>query len=148
MSGTRSWFRPCSLPVPDRRGVTVSDNSAIEWTDATWNPVLLDQPLRWSRPRRIFVNSQSDLFHPDVPDTFIDQIFSVMARASQHTFQVLTKRPDRMAKYLSDLATQRRVADAICAICQGGRLCRQSNDDCGLDGPEWPLPNVWLGVSE
>ena len=57
---------------------------------------LLDQPLRWKRPRRIFVPSMSDLFHHEVPDEWIDQIFAVMALAQQHTFIVTTKRPERM----------------------------------------------------
>lgn len=150
----------------------MGDKTGIEWTDATWNPVVgcapvsegcrncyaareavrfganpkvaatyeglaemrgadasrravftgkirtldhrLDQPLRWKRPRRIFVNSMSDLFHPDVPVAFISEVFRVMSLAPQHTFQVLTKRPERMAEYL--------------------------RGDC-------PLPNVWLGTS-
>ena len=112
-------------------------SSAIEWTDATWNPVTgcdkispgckfcyaerlakrlqlmgnprysngfkvtlhADQitlPLRWRDPRMIFVNSMSDLFHDEVPLQFIDQVFDVMAHARQHTFQILTKRPDRL----------------------------------------------------
>lgn len=57
----------------------------------------LDQPLRWQRPRRIFVNSMSDLFHPDVPPEFVWKVFDVMGDAKQHVFQVLTKRPSRMA---------------------------------------------------
>ena len=60
----------------------------------------LDQPLHWKKPRRIFVNSMSDLFHENVPDEWIDRIFAVMALSPQHVFQVLTKRPDRMCKYL------------------------------------------------
>jgi protein gp37 len=132
----------------------MADRSAIEWTDATWNPVTgctkvspgcahcyaeaitlrfgaggpflpglgairlhyerLDIPLKWKAPRRIFVNSMSDLFHEDVPLEFIQCVFEVMARASRHTFQILTKRHLR----LRDLAPF-------------------------LD---WP-PNVWMGVS-
>jgi len=151
----------------------MADKSAIEWTDATWNPVrgctrvspgcggpgkaggcyaeriaarfsgpgqpfegfaerkggearwtgkvaliedMLAVPLRWSKPRRIFVNSMSDLFHEHLPDGAIDQVFAMMALCPQHTFQVLTKRPERMRDYLSD-------QDPM------------------------PLPNVWLGVS-
>lgn len=59
---------------------------------------LIDLPLRWKAPRRIFVNSMSDLFHKDVPDEFIMKVFAVMNEASQHTFQVLTKRPERVAQ--------------------------------------------------
>ncbi|MCL4722888.1 MAG: DUF5131 family protein, partial [Rhodocyclaceae bacterium] len=63
------------------------------FTDVGCHPDRLDQPLRWRRPRKVFVNSMSDLFHEAVPDEFIDRVFAVMALAKQHTFQVLTKRP-------------------------------------------------------
>lgn len=61
-------------------------------------PEQLDQPLRWRKPRRIFVNSMSDLFHEGVPESFIRDVFGVMSRAKQHTFQILTKRPERMRR--------------------------------------------------
>ena len=61
-------------------------------------PERLEVPLRWKAPRRIFVNSMSDLFHQDIPDEFIFQVFDVMRRADQHIFQVLTKRSARLAK--------------------------------------------------
>lgn len=61
-------------------------------------PERLEVPLRWKTPRRIFVNSMSDLFHQDIPDEFIFQVFDVMRRADQHIFQVLTKRSARLAK--------------------------------------------------
>lgn len=65
------------------------------------HPHMLDQPLRWKRPRMIFVNSMSDLFHPDVSDNFVRRVFEIMARAHWHTFQVLTKRPQRMAAFVA-----------------------------------------------
>jgi protein gp37 len=65
-------------------------------------PVKLAEPLRWSKPRMVFVNSMSDLFHEDVPDDYVAEIFDVIVRAEQHTFQVLTKRHERMV----DLAPQ------------------------------------------
>lgn len=70
-------------------------------TGVQLHPDRLDQPLHWRKPRRIFVNSLSDLFHEDVPDQFIDKVFAVMGseEAGQHTFQVLTKRPERMLRY-------------------------------------------------
>jgi len=133
----------------------VAEKSAIEWTDATWNPVtgctkvspgckhcyaerlanrlramgnarykngfeltlhpdVLERPLRWRRPRRIFVNSMSDLFHEQIPPDFVQRAFAVMADASQHVFQILTKRPERVVE-LADRLT-------------------------------WPT-NVWMGVS-
>lgn len=137
----------------------MADNSAIEWTDATWNPVTgctkitagcdncyaarfserfrgvpdhpfengfdltlrpdrLAQPLTWRRPRMIFVNSMSDLFHKSVPHEFINRVFDTMETADQHTFQVLTKRSSLMRSYL-----RRRYADRA------------------------PPPHIWLGVS-
>lgn len=119
----------------------MSDKTAIEWTDATWNPVTgctkltrgcdrcyaarfaerfrgtpghpfeqgftlrlrperLSQPLSWKRPRRIFVNSMSDLFHKDIPVEFIDEVFDTMEAADHHVFQVLTKRSSLMKNYL------------------------------------------------
>lgn len=92
----------------------------------------LDQPLRWTRPRRIFVNSMSDLFHPDVPDTFIGGVWDVMAKANHHQFQVLTKRPQRMSRYLS-------------VMYAAGVWRRHDYLWCGP--AELPLPNVWVGTS-
>ena len=69
-------------------------------TNVILHPERLDQPLRWARPRMIFVNSMSDLFHERVPSTFIIDVFNVMHEARQHIFQILTKRPDRMANML------------------------------------------------
>jgi protein gp37 len=122
----------------------MADGSAIQWTDATWNPVTgctkispgcrfcyaergpfttirlhadrLGLPLQWRQPRRIFVNSMSDLFHDRVPDHFIARVIDTARIAPQHVFQILTKRADRM------LAWTRARAE--------------------------PVPsNVWLGVS-
>ncbi|MEX1092732.1 MAG: phage Gp37/Gp68 family protein, partial [Acidimicrobiia bacterium] len=135
----------------------MSDRSAIEWTEATWNPVTgctkvstgcdncyaeafaerfrgvpghpyeqgfdlrlwphrLEQPMKWRRPRIIFVNSMSDLFHEDVPIEFIERVIRVVEQTPHHTYQVLTKRPGRMASVLN-------------------RIGRE------------PLPNLWLGTS-
>ncbi len=69
----------------------------------------ITEPLRWVKPRMVFVNSMSDLFHPDVPETFIDEVFDVMTNAERHTFQVLTKRTQRAAKMLRG----RSIADNI-----------------------------------
>ena len=63
--------------------------------DLQLRPERLEQPLRWRKPRTVFVNSMSDLFHPGVPDAFIRDVFEVMEQACQHRFQVLTKRPER-----------------------------------------------------
>lgn len=99
---------------------------------------LLD-PLRWKKPRKIFVNSMSDLFHENVPDEWIDHIFAVMALAPQHTFQVLTKRPERMRAYFANHSVENLVRQ------QTVELQGRGETDFYMD--EWPLPNVWLGVS-
>ena len=150
----------------------MADKSAIEWTDATWNPVTgctkvsqgckncyaerlfprvygreiigslltdetgisrrreftdvrlhyarLDHPLHWKKPRRIFVNSMSDLFHEDIPRDFIDAVWSTMAEAKWHIFQILTKRPERMLAFMEDRKRKGWKADWL---------------------------NIWLGVS-
>src|SRR5918911_3229690 len=124
----------------------MADHSAIEWTEATWNPTIgctkvspgcdrcyaeritlrfkrnfphgfeltlrpdaLELPLRWRRPRMIFVNSISDLFHVDVPDSYIVDVFDVILRSPQHTFQILTKRATRLASIAPRLPWPRNV---------------------------------------
>lgn len=129
----------------------MSENSKIEWTDATWNPVRgcskvspgclncyaetfaerfrgvpghpfefgfdlqlvpekLGDPIRWSKPKKIFVNSMSDLFHEGVSDEYIEKVARVMLAANWHTYQILTKRADRMAALLK--GKLRKAADA------------------------------------
>jgi len=194
----------------------MSTGSAIEWTDATWNPTTgctpvspgclncyaardavrmagnpnpkisskyaglavirdgravfngtvrrhedrLEIPLHWRSPRMVFVDSQSDLFHETVPFEFIDRVFAVMALCPQHTFQVLTKRPERMAEYL---ATRTPIGDvprvehmpqwyqvATAMLDSGATSMPRGAWDRGHDGmpdPSQPLPNVWLGTS-
>lgn len=107
---------------------------------------ILTQPLRWRRPRRIFVNSMSDLFHEAVPEALIDRVFAVMALAPQHTFQVLTKRPERMRAYLMgydcDGARRFHVAHAA------GRMSDEPDATSSFVAMQpWPLSNVWLGVT-
>lgn len=104
-----------------------------KFTDVQCHPERLDQPIKWKRPRRIFVNSMSDLFHENVPDDFIANVVCIMALAKQHKFQVLTKRPQRMKEFFSDWWNKKSIDLAL-------RLS-------GADWPTWPLQNVWLGVS-
>ena len=189
----------------------MADNTGIEWTDATWNPVvgcsivspgctncyamqmaariekmqpeshyagttkrvngnavwtgkvalapdhILTAPLRWTKPRRIFVNSMGDLFHESVPDEWIDRVFAVMALCPQHTFQILTKRSWRMREYCGDIEGSYNIATAILDLLIDrkidGKITDESNplaDERADDDPalkKWPLPNVWLGVS-
>ena len=99
--------------------------------------------LTRERPRRIFVNSMSDLFHEAVTDEMRDKIFAVMALCPHHTFQVLTKRPERMLEYLE------RIADlAVHDVWKWQQAADLIVDNCAvLEDHAWPLPNVWLGVS-
>lgn len=119
--------------------------------DLQLRPEKLDQPLRWRRPRRIFVNSMSDLFHDTVPDDYVASVWAVMALAPQHTFQVLTKRHGRMRSLLSSDQFHRSVASAVDQQWRRGNWRRgdppgwQDSYRDRLTG--WPLPNVWLGVS-
>jgi protein gp37 len=189
----------------------VSDQSAIEWTDATWNPVRgcsrvsegcrncyaegvaarfsgpgrpyeglarftphgpqwtgeirlvpekLDEPFHWRKPRKVFVNSMSDLFHEDVPDEFIAAVFGVMAAAPQHTFQILTKRAERLPRWFAWLE---QMADRAAAVFdedpiswRRAHILRAAGLRAGvhhtasagdIEARGWPLPNVWLGVS-
>lgn len=184
----------------------MSDNTGIEWTDATWNPVrgcsrvspgcqhcyaetvagrfcgagqpyeglihpttrgwngkvklvpeAFQIPWRWTRGRRIFVNSMSDLFHPSVPFEFIAAVFFIMSVTTRHQYQVLTKRPERMLEFfhwvddyehvfpgerISDVGMEHPAVKALgWDPCRGGR---GGYDNCG---PGFPYENVWLGVS-
>jgi len=104
----------------------------------------LDAPLRWSKPRKIFVNSMSDLFHELVPFEFVDRVFAVMALAQKHTFQILTKRPERMAEYFKWLDTRSlNIEAAMAEIRTGVPAARLGN----VQPPTLPLPNAWLGTS-
>ncbi|HEY6731937.1 MAG TPA: phage Gp37/Gp68 family protein [Solirubrobacterales bacterium] len=94
----------------------------------------LGEPQRWRKPRMVFVNSMSDLFHDEISDFFIAEVFAVMSIAEVHIFQVLTKRPERMRDLLSDAGFLGRVdrARAVRGYCEP---------------TVWPIPNVWLGVT-
>jgi protein gp37 len=106
----------------------------------------LTQPLRWRKPRRVFVNSLSDLFHADVPDDFIDRVFAVMALCPQHTFQVLTKRPERMAAYITRTGRSITYLDDA-ARTLGYTLRFDTGNGHPLGLVRWPLPNCWAGTS-
>lgn len=172
----------------------LAQQSPIEWTQATWNPVTgcdrvspgcdncyalslsgrlksmgqqkyqvdgdprtsgpgfgvqehwgeLPTPLIWRKPRTIFVNSMSDLAHPRVSDRFIAEVYAAMAVATQHRYQILTKRPRRLHALLNSSHFRDLVADAV--IGQTGDEQRAAK--LRAEGSNaWPLPGVWLGVS-
>jgi protein gp37 len=86
----------------------------LDWTgEVRCLPERLEQPLAWRRPKRIFVNSQSDLFHDDVPEAFIRRVFAVMAEASWHQFQVLTKRAERLEQIGASLSWPANVWQGV-----------------------------------
>lgn len=116
----------------------------------------LFEMLRWRRPRRVFVCSMTDLFADFVPDRKIDHVFAAAALAPRHTLQVLTKRPDRMRRYMSDPDTIRRVYDIASDIALSEQLdvtliADPPRESFAPPAPRcrgrWPLPNVWLGVT-
>jgi protein gp37 len=134
---------------------------------AITRPDKLAEPLGWKKPRMVFVNSMSDLFHEDVPFEFIAAVFGVMAACPQHTFQVLTKRPERALEFFEwaeKLDTPNGGGVNECVTQMFGHegpnhaLTKDDPDDIEEDAdcksallvtdpPEWPLKNVWLGVS-
>lgn len=191
----------------------MGDRSAIQWTNATWNPTvgcsivspgcrlcyamdeaarqilcaagsgrethyagtvekvkgrnvwtgkvniapdhIWERPLHWRRPRMIFVNSMSDLFHEDIPDDVIDRAFGVMALCPQHIFQVLTKRDERMRRYFAGIPGMEDCPEARGAMIEGAAQALYAKlhpdedpDAIGMTlAVHTPLPNVCLGVS-
>ena len=136
------------------------------WTSKPWSaqnaaenvrlhPERLDQPLRWKRPRKIFVNSMSDLFHEQVPFSFVAAVFGVMVAAPHHRFQVLTKRPARMLEFFQYLdALTKQITNVFprdSKEWRRGHLIRAAAHNRGVNprflNEHWPLTNVWLGVS-
>lgn len=140
--------------TPKYSGLTKDSNAGPVWTGEVrlWEKALTD-PLHWRQPRKIFVNSEGDLFHESIPDEWIDRVFAVMALCPQHTFQVLTKRAERMRHYCWRLATSPwrgfDVVDQERKILGGddAYFRRQKKTDGYGTGFAWPLPQVWLGVS-
>src|SRR3990167_3694397 len=115
--------------------------TAFRWTgEGRLIEEALTLPLRWKSPRRIFVNSMSDLFHERVPDEWIDRIFAVMALCPQHAFQALTKRPERMREWFDNTGR-----DGVAVTAKYPEF--EAFKRVSLAETMWPLPNVWLGVS-
>lgn len=122
VTGCSKVTRGCDFCYAERfseRFRGVADHPFENGFDLTLRPERLMQPLRWRRPKRIFVNSMSDLFHKEVPGDFIDRVFDTMEQADWHTFQVLTKRSSLMVRYLRERYGPDRAAP----------------------------PHIWLGVS-
>jgi len=113
-------------------------------TGVQLHPDRLGQPFRWRKPRRIFVCSLADLFHSDVPDDHIIDVWSVMAATPRHTYQVLTKRPARMRALLSASDFREKVARRAAGRMEDGDHWL---DYLMFERKAWPLPNVWGGVT-
>ena len=125
------------------KGLTVRRSSGVEWNGKVRTvPEALEIPLRWKRPRRIFVNSMGDLFHPSVPEEFIARIFTVMALAKHHTFQILTKHPDLMLQWMKDHTS---ISGKMIGYIE--QVNGKNKELISVEGIPLPLPNVWLGVS-
>lgn len=118
-----------------------------KFEDVQVHPERLDQPIRWKRPRMIFVNSMSDLFHEDIPYAFIDSVFAVIGLARQHVFQILTKRPERMLDYMQSSELSHRLNDAARVVAQNNSIAIVPTQAHGMVPDRWPFPNAWLGVS-
>jgi protein gp37 len=105
---------------PKYRWLTTTTKNGPQWTgEVRLAPEAIDIPRRWIRPRLVFVNSMSDLFHPRIPYEYLQRVFEMFRDCPKHTFQILTKHPDRLAEFLDER----------------GRAF------------DWPLPHVWLGFS-
>ncbi len=131
-------------------GLTKQTKAGPQWTGKLRTvESALDEPLSWRKPARVFVNSMSDLFHDDVPDEFIDRVFAVMALAPRHTFQILTKRAERMRAYMSALDRAIRLPTETFARwrSEAEQILNDRQDLTTVVTSTWPLPNVWLGVS-
>jgi protein gp37 len=150
-----------------REGLTVPSKSGPVWNGKVrFNEQWLLQPMLWTRGRNIFVAAHGDLFHPEVADSVLDQVFAVMAASPQHTFQVLTKRSARARAYLMAPDVVARIIAALEALAEiigPGKSSRDPKGGAGWNAwaaaenlklgnvqsswPLWPLKNVWLGVS-
>lgn len=135
-----------------RAGLTVDTKAGPVWTgEVRFNEKWLMQPISWQRPRMIFVCAHADLFHPAVPDEWIDRVFGVMWAclygrngAAGHVFQILTKRPERMRAYLHQDRLERW---ANAAIHYGGGCDPDGLYDQTMEKAKRPHPRIWFGVS-
>jgi protein gp37 len=147
-----AWNSNPKISAP-LKGLVEHHKDRLRWTGKiALREDRLDWPLKWKTGRMIFVPSHGDIFHKDVPDEFLDKIFAVMALCPQHTFQVLTKRPERMREYflgahryrdVHPLEDRHEAINAAMDAIAPAHWCARELDDCG----GLPLKNVWLGIS-
>jgi protein gp37 len=141
-------------PGPETQAPVITGPQAHAALEARWTGEvqlvehLVRRPLTWRKPRRIFVNSMSDFFHERVPVGWQDRLLGVMALCPQHQFLILTKRPAIMRAYASDIDTAwRSYTLAYDLLGENRGNPDHLADITHPDGPVWPPPNVWLGVS-
>lgn len=131
-----------------RKGLTEPSKAGPVWNGKVrFNGYWLEKPLEWQRPRLIFVCAHGDPFHPDVPDPWLIDIWAVMAAARQHHFQVLTKRSARMLRFLSDHKFVELIKQRLAGNIERANGPAAVDDWFQAFPFEWPLPNVWAGVS-
>lgn len=131
-------------------GIAEMTEHGARWTRVLKRlPERLEDPLRRRKPTTYFVNSMSDLFHEDVPFNFIDQVCGVMVKTFWHTFQVLTKRPERMAEYFARRTGPDNVMSRVYRAAQQYPWPKWAMDTVNREGydEEWPWRNIWLGTS-
>lgn len=134
-----------SAPGKAYHGLTMVGADGPQWNGKVRTaPELLTLPLRWKKPRRIFVNSMSDLFHEDVPDSFIEEVWAVMLAARHHTFQILTKRPERMYKFLTSQDFERVGKLVVQHSAKAAHLAVLLHE---VGCPNSTNGHIWLGVS-
>lgn len=136
---------------PSRPGLAIMTINGPRWTGKVHlhEPELL-KPLRWQKPRSIFWNAHGDIFHPAVLDEWIDSVFAVCALTPHHTHMILTKRSERMREYMTGgtIARQSAVWQAMYGYAKTAKAADVLDSWYGGPQPhQWPLPNVWLGVS-
>jgi len=148
---TNCYARRMAQRLKGRFGYPADDPFRV-----TLHPDKLDEPLKWKKPRRVFVVSMGDLFHEDVRFNFIAAVFGVMAACPQHTFLLLTKRPERVLEWFSWVQKRQEQGKSMFPndddewrirqmLCVEGR--KHGANIPPHHGGEWPLPNVWLGVT-
>lgn len=135
-------------PGKPYHGLVRMTENGPKWTGAIRiRRDILDQPMRWKRSRRIFVNSMSDTFHEAGDYDAIDAIFAAMLLAPQHVFQVLTKRPEIMRTYMAARRDFTAINDHARRIAKRDDIAVLPTQAHGMVPDNWPPKNVWLGVS-
>lgn len=140
-----AWRKNFNPKTPQYHGLTKKVNGKPVWTgdiSAARDSTFL-KPLRWKKPRCIFVNSMSDLFHENVSVYQVVRVFGVMAMCPEHIFIILTKRPDNMRKFVEREMNLNNIAEAAARMVEDG----DNAYDYVLSKKGQPLPNVWVGVS-